>query len=67
MIIVSVKAPAPQPPPPPKCTCSIIWDIAYQATTPEVQQVAGSVALQATTPENQATSDIKFVLEYTVS
>jgi hypothetical protein len=43
------------------------WDIMVQVTTPEIQQIAGSIAVQVTTPENQTTSDIRLVLEYTIS
>jgi hypothetical protein len=63
MIIVSVKV----PPPPAKCTCSVVDYPKYQVVTPEAQRVAGSVALQVATPEAQATSDIRLVLEYTIS
>jgi hypothetical protein len=43
------------------------WEIRPQVIVPEKQAVAGSVTFQATMPEKQAISDIKFVLEYTIS
>jgi hypothetical protein len=63
MIIVSVKA----PPAPAKCLCTVAWEIRPQVIVPEVQIVAGSVTVKVTTPENQTTSDIRLVLEYTIS
>ena len=64
MIIASAKAP---PPPPPKCACNVLWDAPFKLTTPEIQRTIGDVRVQATTPEKQSVSDIKFVLEYTIS
>jgi hypothetical protein len=43
------------------------WDVRVGAVTPEAQQTAWDVRAQVATPEKQAASDIKLVLEYTVS
>jgi hypothetical protein len=43
------------------------WEIRPQVTTPENQRVVDYPKYQVTTPENQTTSDIRLVLEYTVS
>ena len=63
MIIISVKA----PPAPPKCICTVAWDIRSQVTVPENQVVSGDIRFQIAVPENQVTSDVKLVLEYTIS
>ena len=67
MIIVSVKA----PPPPLKCTCTVAWETRPQVTpqvaVPENQVVPWNMRTQVAVSENQVTSDVKLVLEYTIS
>jgi hypothetical protein len=46
---------------------AVVWDVRAQVVTPEAQQTAWDVRPGVTTPEKQTASDIKFVLEYTVS
>jgi hypothetical protein len=45
---------------------AVAWDVRVGVATPEVQQVAWDVRVGVATPEIQTTSDIKFVLEYTI-
>jgi hypothetical protein len=46
---------------------AVVWDVRPGVTTPEIQRVAWDVRVGVVTPERQTASDIKFVLEYTVS
>jgi F0F1-type ATP synthase epsilon subunit len=42
-------------------------DVVVKVVTPERQVVGGDVVVKVVTPERQVVSDIRFVLEYTIS